>query len=113
MYEIWLGLNIVFETLRPVLLLLVLLGLAWLALLVVVARSPGAQWRRTVPAVLVFGVLVAIVIMVMGPTWSTSSLAELNYWVDWAFLGSSALGAGVVTAVLVWPVLAWLARRNT
>lgn len=111
MYEIWLGLNIVFETLRPVLLGLALLGLAWLALLVAVMRSPGAQWRGVLPAVFIFGVLVAIVVMVMGPTWTSSSLAELNYWVDWAFLGSSALGAGVLLAVMAWPALAWLARR--
>jgi hypothetical protein len=111
MYEIWLGLNIVFETLRPMLAALALLGLTWLALLVVALRCPGAQWRKVLPAVVIFGVFSAIVIMVMGPTWTSSSLSQLTYWVDWAFLGSSALGLGALLAVLVWPALAWLTRR--
>ena len=44
MYEIWLGLNIVYETVRPALGLLIVLALAWLILLVAVARSSKANW---------------------------------------------------------------------
>lgn len=112
MYEIWLGLNIVFEILKPALGVLIALALLWLALLVYTLRTQGAQWRRVLPAVFVIGVLVATVALVMGPTWTSSSLSQVNYWVDWAFLGASAAGVGVLLAIVSWPALALLAQKS-
>jgi len=109
--EIWLGLNIIRETLRPLLGVWILLALIWLASLVVAWRCPGAQWRKVMPTVLLVGIVSAVAVMVMGPALTSSSFGELNYWVDWAFLGGSALGFGVLLAVMVWPALAWFSRR--
>lgn len=111
MYEIWLGLNIIYETVRPMLGWLLVLALVWLALLVAVARSPRAGWRKALPSTLILGVFAAVVIFVLGPVFTASSLSELRYWVDWAFLGGSALAAGAGAAIVAWPLLAWLARR--
>lgn len=111
MYEIWLGLNIVYETVQPVLGLLIVLALAWLILLVAVARSNKANWKKALPSALIVGVFAALVVFVLAPSFTASSLSELKYWVDWAFLGASSVGAGAAVMVGLWPVLAWLARR--
>jgi hypothetical protein len=111
MYEIWLGLNIVYETLLPGLLWWLLLALAWITLLVAAWRTPQANWRRAWPATLILGAFAALVAFVLLPALTASSLSELKYWVDWVFLGSLALGAGAMAMALGWPALAWLARR--
>lgn len=112
MYEIWLGLNIVFEILKPALAVLVILALLWVALLVYTLRSKGAQWRQVLPAAAVIGIVVAMVVLVLSPTWMASSLSQVTYWVDWAFLGASALGMGALLALVSWPALALLAQKT-
>lgn len=112
MYEIWLGLNIFFEMLKPALGVLIVLAALWLALFVFALRSQGAQWRRVMPAVSVIGLLVALVVLIFGPTLTSSSLSQLSYWVDWAFLVASSVGAGALLAFLSWPALALLAQKT-
>ena len=112
MYEIWLGLNIIYEILRPALGWLLVVALLWLALLFAVVRSSRADWRKALPATLILGAFAAVATFVLGPVFTASSLSELRYWVDWAFLGGSALAAGTGAALAAWPLLAWLARRS-
>jgi hypothetical protein len=111
MYEIWLGLNIVYETVRPVLGLLVVLALLWLGMLVAVLRTPTSDWKKALPSSLIAGVVATVAVFVLAPAFTASSLSELKYWVDWAFLGASSTAAGAAVAVALWPLLAWLARR--
>jgi hypothetical protein len=111
MYEVWLGLNIVYETVRPILALLGVLALLWLALLVAVARSPKSDWKKALPSTLIAGGVATVAAFVLAPAFTASRLSELRYWVDWAFLGASSAGAGMVVALGLWPVLAWLGRR--
>lgn len=111
MYEIWLAVNIVYEILKPALPLLALLALAWVALCWCVWRMPAARWGAAVKAVLILAAVVAVTVFALLPAATASSLSELKYWVDWAFLGGVALGLGGLAGVLAWPLLAWLSRR--
>jgi hypothetical protein len=111
MYEIWLAINIVYEILRPALPVLALLALAWVALCWRVWRMPSARWRAAVKTLWILAAVVAVAVFALMPTATASSLSELKYWVDWAFLGSVALGLGALAGVLAWPLLAWLSRR--
>jgi hypothetical protein len=113
MYEIWLALNIVYETVLPWLPVWVVLGLLWLLVTVVALRSAGSRWRATLTPVLLITVLAAVATFLMVPSATQSNIRELNYWVDWAFLGSVALGAGALVAVVGWPLLAWLSSQRT
>ncbi len=111
MYEIWLMLNIAWES--ALLAAPLLLGAAalWVLLLVLALRAPGARWRPGLPLALAVGAVAAALAFVWLPTGLGSSLRELNYWVDWATLLGLAAGAGAVAAAFAWPLLAL--RRGT
>jgi hypothetical protein len=100
MYEIWLALNIAWETVLTVWPLLAAGALLW-AVLMFAARHGrwGAAWW---PALGVAAVLALLVL----PAATGSSFAELGYWVDWATLTGLALAAGGVAGLFAWPLLA-------
>lgn len=105
MYEIWLGLNIVWEIALQWRLPLLIGLLAW-ATLVGLAWGRGARWRASWPPAAGLGALSAIVAFFAVPGLSKSSLAEMGYWVDWANLTGIALGVGAVALAYAWPALA-------
>jgi len=109
-YELLLGLNIVLEVARANALLIAVIGVIWVALLVLALRSK-AQWKRALPGALIVGGVGALAFFLLAPMMSASGLGEMGYWVDWAFLIGSALGAGVALAVLTWPASAWMSSR--
>jgi hypothetical protein len=105
MYEIWLGLNIVWETLLEVWPLLAAGVLVW-AVLAAVAVRRGGHWRQaTLPALGVAAVLAVVALLVL-PSATGSSLAEMGYWVDWAGLAGLAAAAGGIAGLFAWPLLA-------
>jgi NO-binding membrane sensor protein with MHYT domain len=110
MYEIWLGLNILFELALPHLsLLLGVLGV-WVVLMIV-AFSRRAAWRRGLSVALGIGVAVGLIVLFALPGLTRSSMAEVAYLVDWLVLIGIAAGCGVGVAVFVLP-LAALFRRS-
>lgn len=107
MYEIWLALNIAYETallLWPY--IAVGLGL-WLVLLRVAGHRLG---RRAVAPALAVGAAAAVLAFAALPALSRSSFADMGYWVDWANLLALALASGAVVALFAYP-LASLWRR--
>jgi len=42
------------------------------------------------------------------PSLTQSSLGNLGYWVDWAFVAAVAVAGGVAVGLLLWPLLALL-----
>lgn len=113
MYEIWLALNIGWETIAPAWPLVAALGLAWLLLVAVAWRVPGAGWRKALPAALLLALAVALLAFAALPWLTRSSLAELRYWVDWFALAGLAAAAGGLVGAFAWPALALrFARRG-
>jgi hypothetical protein len=113
MYEIWLMLNIVWETLLAawplvLVLLLVFAGLTWAAL-----SRRGAAWRAAWPVALGGAAGVGVLTFLALPSLTRSSLGELKYWVDWLALAGLAGGFAIVTAALLLPLAALLKRRPT
>jgi len=112
MYNIWLGLNILWETaLLAWLPIVVAIGL-WALLMGVALRRGGSNWRGglRVAALAVPGVAVVAFFVLPGAT--QSSLAEMGYWVDWASLAAFALACGAVAAAYVWPLGAMMTGRK-
>ena len=105
MYEILLGLNIVYEIALSLWPLLALMLAVWLVMLWAgrarLGRGAGRQ------AVLL-GVLAAVVLFFTVPMLTHSSLSNMGYWLDWVMLAAVALGLGAVVAVFCWPLLALL-----
>jgi 4-amino-4-deoxy-L-arabinose transferase-like glycosyltransferase len=102
MYEVWLGLNILYEMALTVLPALAILALAWLVSLLI--RRQNLRQAK-VGMLLGLAVLVGVVATLTLPTLTKSSLSDMTYWVDWATLLGVAAGFGVATAVLLWPFL--------
>jgi hypothetical protein len=107
MYEIWLAMNIAYETALGLLPALAPLVLMW-AVMMVINRK---KLNRVKPATLAaLAVLVALAAVLALPSLSKSTLADMGYWVDWTALLGMAAGVGVAAAVLLWPVLAMRQR---
>ena len=107
MYEIWLPMNIAYETALGLLPALAPLVLMWAVMMVINRKKLKRVKLVTLAAV---AVLVALAAVLALPSLSKSTLADMGYGVDWAaFLGMAA-GVGVAAAVLVWPVLAMRQR---
>ena len=110
MYEIWLMLNIVWETLLTawpwvLLLLLAAVGLGLAALL-----RRGARWRAAGPLALTGAVVVGVVAFLALPGLTLSSLGELKYWVDWLALAGFAGGFALLSLAVLWPLTALVKR---
>lgn len=103
MYEIWLAINIVYETALSIWPLMALALALWLVTLWLArGRRGGAK------AAMGVGALVAVLLFFTVPSLTNSSLANMGYWVDWANLLAVALGLGAAAAVWVWPLMALL-----
>ncbi len=111
MYEIWLVMNIVWEIALGFWPLLAAGAVVWLVLMALAWRRPAAQWRSAWPMAAGVAVVAAVVGFLVVPTTTGSSLHELAYWVDWANLGSIALGIGAAALAFAWPVRV-LSLRN-
>lgn len=105
MYEIWLMLNIVYEIALPLWPGLLALLVVWLVLL---AKARGPALGRQGGPALVLGAAAAALLFVGLPSLTQSSLGNLGYWVDWAFVAAVAVAGGVAVGLLLWPLLALL-----
>lgn len=103
MYEIWLALNIVYEIALGFWPALLVLLLAWLALLAVNRRGLGAV---PLSRLLLVAAGVAVLVGIALPVLTLSSFRNFGYWVDWANWFAVAAGAGGFAAIWLWPVMA-------
>lgn len=107
MNEIWLAMNVAYETAFGLLPALAPLVLMW-AVMMVINRKKLKQVKPATLAAL--AVLVGLVAVVALPSLTQSSLADMTDGVDWAALLGMAAGVGVAAALLMWPVLAMRQR---
>ena len=107
MNEIWLAMNIAYETALGLLPALAPLVLMW-AVMMVINRNKLKQVKPATLAAL--AVLVALVAVVALPSMTQSSLADMTDGVDWAALLGMAAGIGMFASLLMWPVLAMRQR---
>ena len=112
MYEIWLMLNIVWELALSIWPWLLALAVLWLVLLMLARGARGADWRACLPKAIVLGLILGLVIFFVTPMWSKSSLGEMKYWVDWAFLIGIAVAWAVAGTLFAWPLLTWLRKSR-
>ncbi len=107
MYEIWLAMNIAYETALGLVPALAPLVLMWVVMMVINRKKLKRVKTVTLAAVAVLLSLAAVLAL---PSLSQSTLADMGYWVDWTALLGMAAGVGVAAAVLLWPVLAMRQR---
>ncbi len=113
MYEIWLMLNIAWETLLGAWPLVLVLGLLFVGLTLAALMRRGAAWRAAWPVALIGAAVVGVASFLLLPKLTQSSLGELSYWVDWLVLAGLAGGFALVAAALLLPLAALLKRQST
>ena len=111
MYEIWLVMNILWELALSIWPVLLLLALVWVGLLVFAGVRRGCFLAGFKPA-LTLGVLTGVLAFFLVPSAVQSSLANMDYWVDWANLLAIALGLGALAAVFSVPLLGLAGGRK-
>jgi len=110
MYEIWLGLNIIWELALGAWPWLVMGALAWLALLFAARGRSRANWRASGVISAALAVAGAVAAFFAMPALTGASFADMGYWVDWAVLAGMAWVAAVLMLLIAWPVLVMLRR---
>lgn len=113
MYEIWLGMNILYELMWNYLPFVLAVVVSWV-ILMTYAIQHDAAWRRGVRGGLLGMLVVSVVSFLAFPSLTMSSLGNLGYWIDYLFLFQIAVAYGVVFGLgFVWPVAALAARTRT
>lgn len=111
MSNLWLGLNILWET-ALLAWLPIAVALALWVLLMGVALRRGGNWRGGLRVAALAALGVAVVAFFVLPGATQSSLAEMGYWVDWVSLAGLALACGAVIAAYAWPIGAMACGRK-
>ncbi len=112
MYEIWLALNIAWETLLPLALPIGIAALVLAGLWAAALRKGNLRHNGAFRWAVAGAVIAALVAFATLPALTQSSLANLGYWIDYAVLAALSVGIGVAAALYVWPIAAlWSTRR--
>jgi hypothetical protein len=110
MYEIWLGLNILYGLMWDYMPFVLSVAVIF-AILLTYAIQHQANWRGGFKGGLLGVFLITLVTFMIFPYLTKSSLSELGYWIDYVFLLQIAAGYGIVFGLgFVWPLSALAAR---
>jgi len=112
MYEIWLGLNILYGLMwdyMPFVLSVTVL----LAILLTYAIQHQANWRGGFKGGLLGVFVITVITFLIFPYLTKSSLSELGYWIDYVFLLQIAGAYGLVFGLgFIWPLSALAVRQR-
>lgn len=111
MYEIWLMLNIAWETALGIGPLLLAVGLLWLGLMAAALMASGSRWKAVWQPTLVIGAVAGVAAFLLLPGAVQSSLSDMGYWLDWATLTGLSMAVGGAAVAFAWPGLAWYRGR--
>lgn len=86
----------------------VLVAVAALVVLygLLLAKGKGLLHAKAFMNSIIIGIAAWVLFILVLPSATMSSLAQVTYWVDWLFLTMIAAGFAFVLTLLVYPVLA-------
>ena len=110
MYELWLGLNILWELSLTQLPVLITLLVVWIVMMVyVLLRRPlhraRAIWRRTFLMSSMLAAAFGVMAFFLIPYLTQSSFDAMGYWVDWATLAGMSASMVAMAFCFIWPLL--------
>lgn len=104
-YEIWLGMNIMWEIALGFMSYIVIAAIIWLAMSLVTFQKK-ASWFVAFKSTFIIGIVVTVIAFFALPTLTLSSFRDMNYWLDWATLTMMAIGVGAVVFGFILPFMA-------
>ena len=111
-YEIWLGMNIMWEIALSFLSYILIAAIIWLAISFVTYQKK-ASWLVAFKSTFIIGLIVTVIAFFTLPTLTLSSFRDMNYWLDWATLTLMACGVGAVVFGFIWPFMALKKNSST
>jgi len=112
-YDIWLALNIFWEIALGKMQIILLAAVIWLIISGIALSKRPIHWWIVVRTALIPAAIVTVVMFLLFPGQSFSSLSEMGYWVDWAVLSAVALGFGAVAFMYAVPAVIIYKRNST
>jgi hypothetical protein len=73
---------------------------------ILLAKGKGLVHAKSFINSIIIGMAAWVLLILILPSATSSSLAQVTYWVDWLFLSMIASGFAFVLTLLVYPVLA-------
>jgi hypothetical protein len=104
-YEIWLGMNIMWEIALEIMPYIVIAAIIWLAISWLTVQKK-VSWFPAFKITFIIGLVVTVSAFFTLPTLTLSSFSDMSYWLDWATLTMMALGVGAVVFGFIWPFMA-------
>ncbi|MGY6587224.1 MAG: DUF5368 family protein [Wenzhouxiangella sp.] len=105
-------LAVILEAIRPFLWLIAAVVVIELLVLFRLLGRRGHAWRKALRPALLLGGVVMVVAVFIGPWLTSAGFADLVGLLDWLSLIGGSIAAGLVAALLFWPVLTLVAGRS-
>ncbi len=109
-YEIWLGMNIMWEIALEFISYIAIAVVIWLAISFITFQKK-ASWFVAFKSAFIIGIVVTVIAFFALLTLTLSLFSDMNYWLDWATLTLMAFGVGAVVFGFIWPFMAL--KKNT
>ena len=106
-------LAVILEAIRPFLWLIAAVVVLELLVVFRLLGRRGHAWRKSLRPALLLGGLVMVLAIFIGPWLTSAGFADLVGLLDWLSLLGGSVAAGLLAALLFWPVLTLAAGRSS
>ena len=96
---------VLLELLRPFLWLILALALAEATALFLLWRRGNNAWKSGLQPAIFLGALVMVIAVFAGPWLTSAGFSDLVGLLDWFALLAGSLAAGLLAALLFWPLV--------
>lgn len=96
--------SVLLEAVRPYLLLILLVLALEAVFIVLVLRGHGRAWSMGRGPAVLGGMAFAVVAFFLAPWFTSASFGDFSGLLDWLSLIGGSIGAGVLAALLMWPL---------
>lgn len=96
--------SVLLEAIRPFLPLVLVIVALEIVFIGLVFRGGQREWSRGRGAALLGGLVFAGIVFFLAPWFTSARFGDLSGLLDWLSLLGGAIGAGLLAALLLWPL---------
>jgi hypothetical protein len=95
---------VLLEASRPYLPLILVIAALEIVLVALIYRRRNRGWSLGRAPALLAGMFVSVLVFILAPWITSASFSDLVGLLDWLSLLGGAIGAGLLAALLIWPL---------